>query len=90
LDKLVFKSKWNCDNDSREIKEWSDEYIAKLIKENAYFRKGIVNLFFEGATVPFLAERLPLFELKKLEGVNQVVILILEYRHLLGTWQKVP
>ena len=28
--------------------------------------KGIVNVFFEGATIPFLAETIPLFELKKL------------------------
>ncbi len=55
------------DDDSQEgKKEWSDEKIAELIKVNEYFRKGIVNLFFEGATVPFLSRTIPLFELKKL------------------------
>lgn len=48
------------------IKEWSDSRISKLITTNEYFRKGIVNLFFEGSTIPFLANTLPLFELKKL------------------------
>ena len=49
-----------------QIKEWSDNKISKLIVSNEYFRKGIVNLFFEGSTIPFLANTLPLFELKKL------------------------
>ena len=31
-----------------------------------YFRKGLVNIFFEGASIPFLANTIPLFELKKL------------------------
>ena len=37
-----------------------------LIKKDEYFRKGIVNLFFEGASIPFLINTIPLFELKKL------------------------
>lgn len=49
-----------------QIKEWSDSKITKLITTNEHFRKGIVNLFFEGSTIPFLANTLPLFELKKL------------------------
>jgi hypothetical protein len=65
LDRLLYKKHWLTDS-STDIKEWSDPKIAKLIRENAYFRKGIVNLFFEGSTVPFLVELLPLFELKKL------------------------
>lgn len=48
------------------IKEWSDSTILNLIEKNESFRKGIVNIFFEGSTVPFLANTLPLFELKKL------------------------
>ena len=39
---------------------------VKIIKENQSFRKGIVNIFFEGSTIPFLAKTIPLFELKKL------------------------
>jgi len=66
LSKLLYKNKWNDDNDSENIKEWGDSKISYLLNSNKYFRKGIVNLFFEGATIPFLTQTLPLFELKKL------------------------
>ena len=65
LNKLVFKEKWTKPVEG-EISEWGDSRIAKLIKENEYFAKGIVNLFFEGASVPIISRALPLFELKKL------------------------
>ncbi len=48
------------------LKEWGDSKLENLVKKNEFFRKGLVNLFFEGATIPFLAQTLPLFELKKL------------------------
>ncbi len=51
---------------SSEIREWGDAKIKKLIIENQYFRRGLVNLFFEGATIPLLSKTLPLFEIKKL------------------------
>lgn len=66
LTKLLYKDKWTDGGETGEIKEWGDAKIANLLKKNEYFRKGIVNLFFEGASVPFLAKTLPLFELKKL------------------------
>ncbi len=66
LSKLVNKDNWFKDEDINNLKEWSDTQIAKFIKENEYFRKGILNLFFEGSTVPFLTKTIPLFELKKL------------------------
>ncbi len=66
LNKLVYKEHWYKDIDSGNIKEWSDNTISSMIKDNAYFRKGIVNIFFEGASVKFLAQTIPLFELKKL------------------------
>ena len=65
LAKLTFKEKWN-DDKKGDLKEWSTNQILKLLKTNDYFVKGVVNLFFEGASVKFLAETLPLFELKKL------------------------
>lgn len=65
IDKLLYVSKWS-ENAIDEIKEWGDNKIENLLKSNSYFRKGIVNLFFEGATIPFLVNALPLFELKKL------------------------
>ncbi|MDR3049755.1 MAG: hypothetical protein LBV16_07990 [Elusimicrobiota bacterium] len=66
LTKLIYKDKWFFDTDIDNLKEWSDIQITKLIKENEFFRKGIVNIFFEGSTVPFLTKTMPLFELKKL------------------------
>lgn len=66
LSKLVYKDKWFQDEDVNNLKEWSDPQIAKFIKENEFFRKGIVNIFFGGSTIPFLTKTIPLFELKKL------------------------
>jgi hypothetical protein len=54
LSKLLYKKHWSNETVEQELKEWSDQKIAKLIQENQYFRAGIVNLFFEGSTVPFL------------------------------------
>ena len=66
LSKLSLKEKWHNPEDTENIKEWSDTTIAKVLRNNGYFRTGIVNVFFEGATVSLLANTLPLFELKKL------------------------
>ncbi|MBI3585248.1 MAG: hypothetical protein HY096_15030 [Nitrospinae bacterium] len=66
LSNLVFKDKWCEDESAEQIKEWSDEKIQKMLTVNEYFRKGIVNIFFEGSTIPFLSNTIPLFELKKL------------------------
>lgn len=66
LSKLLYKDKWATQANGTDISEWGDTKIIKLIKNNSDFRKGIVNLFFEGSTIPFLAQTVPLFELKKL------------------------
>lgn len=68
LNRILLKEKWFKDEKISEdgITEWSDSKIMSMIKTDKYFRQGIVNLFFEGATIPFLAKTLPLFELKKL------------------------
>jgi len=66
LSKLLLKNKWDNVENVEEITEWGDSKILNLIKENNYFREGIINLFFEGSTIPFLSQTLPLFELKKL------------------------
>jgi hypothetical protein len=66
LSKLVSKEKWCASNPNEEVKEWSDNKIHTMVQHTEYFRKGLVNIFFEGSTVPFLANILPLFELKKL------------------------
>lgn len=65
IEKLLFVSKWN-ESEGEEVKEWGDTKITTLLKTNGFFRKALVNLFFEGATIPFFVQTLPLFELKKL------------------------
>lgn len=66
LSVLTLKEKWCTDINVENIKEWSDNKISKLISKNIYFCKGLVNIFFEGSSVPFLTKTIPLFELKKL------------------------
>jgi len=69
LNALIYKDKWITEaevDNTENIKEWSDNKIQKKIQENEFFRKGLVNIFFEGSTTPILSEVLPLFELKKL------------------------
>lgn len=66
LAKLLLKDKWGEIEKLEAVKEWGDSRLENMIKKNEFFRKGLVNLFFEGSTVPFLAQTLPLFELKKL------------------------
>ncbi len=66
LSKLILKQEWCKIENHEQITEWSDAKIQALIRDSNSFRKGIVNLFFEGATIPLLANTLPLFELKKL------------------------
>ena len=66
LNTLIFKDKWHSEKNPDNIQEWSDGTILKKIQSNEYFRKGLVNIFFEGASIPFLATTIPLFELKKL------------------------
>ena len=68
LSKLSYRAQWLEEaelNDSK-FREWSDSKIAAKIRASAAFRKGLVNLFYEGSTVPVLCKTLPLFELKKL------------------------
>ena len=69
LNDLVYKKKWIKDtevSDKENIKEWTDNKIQRKIREDKFFRKGLVNIFFEGSTIPILSNALPLFELKKL------------------------
>ena len=73
LSKLTYKELWREEAESEKsyLREWSDSKIEKKIQECANFRRGIVNLFYEGSTVPVLSKTLPLFELKKL-GISKL------------------
>ena len=69
LNALIYKEKWitEAERIGREnVKEWPNNKIQRKIRENEFFRKGLVNIFFEGSTIPILSNALPLFELKKL------------------------
>ncbi len=85
LSELTYKEKWD-NNTQQDIKELTTHQILKLIKTNEYFVEGIVNLFFEGASVKFLAETLPLFELKKLSlnklkfDITELIDTIIRYK----------
>ncbi len=68
LSQISFRNLWI---DETGITEWQDAKIQNKIRTCADFRKGIINLFFEGSTIPVLAKTLPLFELKKL-GVSKL------------------
>jgi len=65
LNELVNKKHWLCEEEE-DIREWTDNKIHNMVKNNKEFREGIVNLFFEGATIPILSKTIPLFEIKKL------------------------
>jgi len=86
LNTLVYKDKWYDDTNTDNIKEWSDSTILQKIQKNEYFCKGLVNVFFEGASIPFLANTLPLFELKKLSisklrfDISELVDTIIRYK----------
>lgn len=71
LSYLTLKDKW-CEPVSLiGFSEWKYEIIEKKLHSNSYFRECIVNLFFEGASIKFLAQMLPTFELKKL-GISKL------------------
>ncbi|MWV62635.1 hypothetical protein DCO58_03125 [Helicobacter saguini] len=72
LSKLLYLQEWDKDNGNSDIKEWGDKKIKSLIKTNKAFASGLINLFFQGSSNPFLAKTLPLFELNKLnlEKIN--------------------
>lgn len=66
VNNLVFRKKWDDVSNENEISEWSSGKIEKLIISNESFRKGVINIFFEGSTHGFFQQTLPAFELQKL------------------------
>jgi hypothetical protein len=63
LNKLVNRRSFP---DTTLDREWNKQYLFRLIRTNTAVAEGLVNLLFEGFSVPILTEALPLFELKKL------------------------
>ena len=68
LSKLSLRDQWleEAELNAPVITEWKNPKIEKKIRECPSFRKGIVNLLYEGSTILVLSRTLPLFELKKL------------------------
>lgn len=83
LSSLVNKDSWP-NNDFKS--EWGLEKIKSIIKANKRFAEGIINLFFQGATVPAIKKALPLFEFKKLDikkfsfSIESLVDTIIRYK----------
>jgi hypothetical protein len=53
LSKLTLKEEWCPKENLEDVKEWSTDTIKRKIKKEESFRNGLVNLFFEGATLSF-------------------------------------
>jgi hypothetical protein len=77
LNKLTYKEHWANDGQTKlfenlDISEWGTDKIEKLLKNNNYFRKALVNIFFDGSSIKFFRHTLPPFEFQKfsLEKLN--------------------
>jgi hypothetical protein len=77
INSITYKEHWtNLDKsnliENVEISEWGTEKIEKLLKENEYFRKALVNIFYDGSGIIFFKQTLPTFEFQKfsLEKLN--------------------
>ncbi len=85
LNNLVNRNHWP--HEDKEFREWNEEKINKLLKENEKFREGIVKLFFYGATKASIVQNLPLFEYKKLSkdkfefSVKALIDTIVRYKY---------
>ncbi|MCX7880551.1 MAG: hypothetical protein N2517_07805 [Ignavibacteria bacterium] len=64
LSKLFNKSSWAKEDFQTE---WDLNKIKHLLRSNKKFAEGIVNIFFQGATIKVIKDTLPLFEFKKLD-----------------------
>ena len=88
LDSLLNRSRWGItDNvDSTDISEWGTSRIERLVRSNSEFRRGLVNLFFDGATNSSITRYLPPFEVKKLTvqklnfDTNAIVDTLVRYK----------
>jgi len=77
LNEFTHKARWTekpkfGGEEDFDISEWSTSKIEKMVRENEYFRKGLINIFYEGSTIDFFKKTLPPFEFQKfsLEKLN--------------------
>ena len=66
LRKLLRFKDWNISKFSNTKFVWDADRIKRQVKEDAAFRAGIVNLFYEGVTLSVLHDHFPPREMKKL------------------------
>lgn len=67
---FTLKKYWQEENkiiekENLEISEWATEKIEKLVRTNEYFRKCLVNIFYDGSSLEFFRKTLPPFEFHK-------------------------
>lgn len=61
---------WDIEKSSSTVHEWGTRKVERLLRENARFREGIVNLFYEGASLPILHEHFPSREISRLSSLR--------------------
>ena len=68
LNELLRRKEWSIKEggNPRDVSELGSDRIQKLAQTDEAFRTGLVNLFFEGASNPYLRRHFPPFHLKKL------------------------
>ena len=68
LNELLHRKDWRIreGGNPKDVSEFTSDRITKLVRTNNAFRTGMVNLFFEGASNPYLRRHFPPFHLKKL------------------------
>ena len=68
LNDLLCRDAWQIPESGNpgDISEWGSNTIQRFARRDAAFRRGLVNLFFEGASNPYLRRHFPPFHLRKL------------------------
>lgn len=70
LRRILRYQDWNIDKSDTTVKEWGARKVERLILENAVFRAGIVNLFYEGASISILHEHFSSREITRLSSMR--------------------
>lgn len=66
LNKFTYKERWDKTKSAADVSEWGTKKIERLVEKNTFFRKCIVNIFYEGSSVDYFKQILPSFEFQKL------------------------
>ena len=86
LNELLNLDEWDKKVFDEAPVEWSIKQMTKMARENAKVADGIANIIFQGSTIPILIEKVPIFEMKKLDptklkfSIESLIDTILRYR----------